>query len=90
MLEDRGLKKLESYKAIKEFSADITQNSKTYVFGVDYQIGDTVTVYDADLQVTVDAVISAFITSKAKGKTSTAISVGYGPPTIYQRLKELM
>ena len=90
MLQDRGLKKLESNKIVQEYSADIVQHPSAYTFGVDYNLGDTVTVYDADLQVTVDAVVSALITTKAQGKNSTSILFGYGPPTIHKKLKEVM
>ena len=60
------------------------------MYGVDYFLGDTITVIDEDLGVIVDAVVVKVTTSKAQGKEETEISFGYGVPTIYERMKVIM
>lgn len=89
-LVDRGVKKLEGNKRSQEFSATIVQHPSAYELGVDYQLGDTVTIVDSDLNVTVDAMVTAVITAISRGRTTTTILFGYGIPTINQKLKELM
>lgn len=90
MLVQRGSEKLTKYNRIQQFEAVIRNNPKSYVYGVDYFLGDTITVIDEDLGVIVDAVVVKVTTSKAQGKEETEISFGYGVPTIYERMKVIM
>lgn len=90
VLQDRGLKKLEQYKAVQEFSAEIAQNPSANKFGVDYDLGDTVTVCDSDLGVVVNAIVSSEVVSFSEGKFGRAIYFGYGIPTIHKIVRGLM
>lgn len=87
MLVQRGSEKLTNFKRVQRFEATIRNNPRSYVYGVDYFIGDTVTVVDEDLGVTIDAVVVKATSSKTQGKEETEISLGYGVPTIYKRMK---
>lgn len=87
MLVQRGSEKLTKFKRVQEFEATIRNNPRSYVYGVDYFLGDTVTVIDEDLGVTVDAVVVKTTSSKTQGKEETEISFGYGVPTIYKRMR---
>lgn len=87
MLVQRGSEKLTKFKKVQEFEATIRNNPRSYVYGVDYFLGDTVTVIDEDLGVTVDAAVVKAISSKTQGKEETEISFGYGVPTIYKRMR---
>jgi hypothetical protein len=87
MLVQRGSEKLTRFKRVQEFEATIRNNPRSYVYGVDFFLGDTVTVIDEDLGVTVDAVVTKVTSSKTQGKEETEISFGYGVPTIYKRMR---
>lgn len=87
MLVQRGSEKLTKFKRVQEFEATIRNNPRSYVYGVDYFLGDTVTVIDEDLGVTVDAVVTKVTSSKTQGEEETEISFGYGVPTIYKRMR---
>ena len=87
MLLQRGSEKLTKYNKTQEFQATIRNNPRSYVYGVDFFLGDTVTVIDEDLGVTVDAVVVKATSSKTQGKGETEISFGYGIPTIYKRMR---
>lgn len=43
MLKSRGIEKLEEFKKVELFDGEIEPNNE-YKYGVDYQLGDTVTI----------------------------------------------
>lgn len=85
----RGIQNFEDYKLIKEFSATMkTFGESALELGKDYFLGDIVTVYDRDLQVSVDAQISAVRDSYGEsGVRSRTITFGFGQPTLVTKLK---
>ena len=86
-LAGRGLEKLAEHQLVRSFSVVVRTRDPTYVYGVDFFLGDTITVSDERLGVTVDAVVQgARRTAGEDGETLT-LTLGYGPPTLGDILK---
>lgn len=87
VLTNRGTEKLAEHQLVKSFSAQVRTYDPTYTLGEDYQLGDTITVTDERLGLTVAAVVQGVErTVSAKGESLT-LTLGFGPPTIYDILK---
>lgn len=88
LLAQEGNEKLNDYKVIESFSAVIrTFGNSSYKYGVDFFLGDTVTVYDARLKVRANAKItSAEYTFRNTGN-ELALTFGYNRLTIMDKLK---
>lgn len=87
LLENRGREKLAENQLVKSFSAVIRTIYPTYTLGEDFQLGDTITVTDDRLGVTVDAVVQAVERSVSADGESMTLTLGYGQPTISDILK---
>lgn len=88
MLEERGLTTLEDYKDIEVFSATIrTRGVTTYTYGVDYFLGDRVTVYDRRLKVKTNALITQVTTTWDEEGKVLDVVFGYEQPTLANKLK---
>lgn len=87
VLTTRGREKLSEHQLVKSFSAVIRTFDPTYVLGEDYQLGDTITVIDDRLGVTVDAVVQGVERAIGEDGESMVLTLGYGQPTIYNILK---
>lgn len=87
VLTARGKEKLAEHQLVRSFSAEIRTYNPTYIYGQDFFLGDTITVTDQRLGVTVDAVVQgAERTVSGQGETLT-LTLGFGPPTLYDILK---
>lgn len=87
VLQARGLEKLSENQLIKSFSAKVRLYNASYQYGVDFYDGDTITVTDERLGITVDAVVrGAEITFDERGET-LILTLGYGVPTTSDILK---
>lgn len=73
---ERGLEMLSQKVNEKTFEFDYNPNSQNAVYGVDFFVGDIITVSDPDLGVTmIDRVVTATTTYSSDGKT---ITIGMG------------
>lgn len=87
VLQARGLEKLAENQLVKSFSAKVRLYNATYQYGVDFFDGDTITVTDERLGVSVDAIVQgAEITWDERGE-SLVLTLGYGVPTTSDILK---
>ena len=71
---------------MKSFSAVVRTLDPTYKLGKDYHLGDTITVTDDRLGITVDAVVQGVMRSVSGDGESMTLTLGYGQPTIYELL----
>ena len=91
MLVERGKTSLEDYKDIESFSATLRTFGVTgYVFGVDFFLGDKVTVYDSRLKVRTNAVVTSVLTTYDEDGERMDITFGYEQPTIANKLRRRM
>lgn len=83
-----GREKLAEYQEVQSFEATIrTDDLVGFVFGKDYFVGDTITVYDSILKVRADVQITAAeYTYQSTGNT-VELTLGYSNLTIMQKLK---
>lgn len=88
VLQNRGLQKLAENQLVKSFAAVIRAAAPTYALGEDFQLGDTITMIDANLGVTVDAVVQGVTHSVSREGEQTEFTFGYGQPTIYDTLRK--
>lgn len=86
-LASRGLEKLAEHQLVRSFSAVVRTRDPTYVYGVDFFLGDTITVSDERLGVTVDAVVQGARRTAGEDGETLALTLGYGPPTLGDILK---
>lgn len=88
MLTERGKTSLEDFKDIETFDATLKSFDVTgYKYGVDYFLGDTVTVYDGKLKVRTNAVVTAVTTTYNENGKTLDVTFGYGQPTLATKLK---
>lgn len=79
----RGLEKIVDNKLIETFESEVEDYN--FKYGVDYNVGDTVTVMNQTLGITLDTpVTSVVITSNADGVTYKP-SLGSGVPSLYRK-----
>lgn len=91
LLSERGKTSLEDYKDIESFSATLRTFGVTgYEYGVDFFLGDKVTVYDARLKVRINAVVTSVMTTYDEDGERLDIVFGYEQPTIANKLKRRM
>lgn len=87
VLNARGKQKLAECQLVQSFSVQVRELDPTYAYGVDYQLGDTITVTDENLGVSVNAVVQRvqrFVSGTEEGLTLT---LGYGQPTLHDILR---
>lgn len=87
LLVNRGQQKLAENQLVRSFSAEVRTYDSTYPYGEDFQLGDTITVTDERLGITVDAVVYGVERSVGAAGESLTLTLGYGQPTIFDKLK---
>lgn len=88
MLTERGKTSLEEYKDIETFSATIRTFGVTgYIYGKDFTLGDTVTVYDSRLKIRTDAIVTAVTRTFDESGEQLDITFGYQQPTLATKLR---
>lgn len=86
-MKQRGLEKLSDFVRTESFESSIRVFSDTqYKFGVDYFVGDTVTMQDTRLGVQVDAVISE-AEEDYDDSYALNLTVGYSNLTVLQKIQ---
>lgn len=86
-LQTRGLERLAQAQLVRSFNATVRTHSPTYEYGVDFFLGDTITVTDERLGVTVDAVVQGVERSVSQQGETLSLILGYSQPTLFDRLK---
>ena len=88
LLVNRGRQKLAANQLVRSFAAEVRTFDPTYPYGEDFQLGDTITVTDERLGITVDAVVQGVERSISADGESLTLMLGYGQPTIFDKLKQ--
>ena len=88
MLQERGKTHLEEYKDIQTFSATVrTFGVTSYEYGVDFFLGDLVTVYDQRLKVRANAIVTTVELEYDNDGQNLQLTFGYQQPTLANKLK---
>lgn len=74
-------------RLVQSFLMSVRTLNPTYEYGVDYQLGDTITAIDERLGITTDAVVQAVMHTVSKDGESLTPTFGYGQPSIFDILK---
>lgn len=83
----RGEEKLNDCQVVQSFDATIRTQKPTYTYGVDFQLGDIITVSDNRLGITCDAVVEGRRCIITKDEENISYIFGYGQPTLTDILK---
>lgn len=86
MLSERGLSKLEDYKSSETFDATLRSYDSSYEYGVDFNLGDIVTVYDGRIRVRVNAIVYSTVLEYSSSGKRRGFTFGYSQPTIQKKL----
>lgn len=87
VLNARGKQKLAECQLVQSFSVQVRELDPTYAYGVDYQLGDTITVTDENLGVSVNAVVQGVQRSVSGTEEGLTLTLGYGQPTLHDILR---
>lgn len=87
LLTNRGQQKLAENQLVRSFATEVRTYDPTYPYGEDFLLGDTITVADERLGITVDAVVTGVERAVSETGEVLALSFGYGQPTIYDKLR---
>ena len=88
MLYKRGQKKLSELQVVETVSGKLNVNNSTFTYGVDYVMGDKVTIVDENIGVQVDAIVTG-IQEKYSTTYSSELIVGYEMPTVSEKIKTI-
>ena len=78
LIKQRANEKAAENTLKDEYSATLSTRNSQYVFGVDYNIGDLVTVEDDELHIRVDAQVIGYTVSEQDNQRIVDIVVAYG------------
>ena len=87
-LKTRGKENLSDHQLVQSFSATVRTLDPTYVYGVDFFLGDTITVTDERLGLSVSALVEGVERSVGKNGEDLILTLGYGLPTLGDRLRK--
>lgn len=87
LLSLRGLEKMAEHQLVESFSAEVRTYNPTYQYGVDFFLGDTITLTDDRLGLTIDAVVRAAEQSASRNGETLTLTFGYSMPTLHSILK---
>ncbi len=87
VLTARGKQKLAECQLVQSFSVQVRELNPTYVCGVDYQLGDTITATDENLGVSINAVVQGVQRSVSGTEEGMTLTLGYAQPTLHKILK---
>lgn len=87
VLATRGAEKLAEARLVQSFNAVVRTHNPAYAYGVDFFLGDTITVTDERLGVTVDAVVYGVERASGREGESLSLILGCSRPTLYERLR---
>lgn len=79
---------LYDYALVKSYGCKIQEHNGTFSFGVDYFLGDKMTIYDEELGIQIDAQLLEYTkTYSAKGESFEPV-FGFSQPTLNRILKQ--
>ncbi len=87
VLKTRGREKMAEHQLVRSFSATVRTYNPTYVLGEDFFLGDTITVTDDQLGITVNAVVQGASRAASSAGEELTLTLGFGPPALYDILK---
>ena len=87
VLKTRGREKMAEHQLVRSFSATVRTYNPTYVLGEDFFLGDTITVTDDRLGITVNAVVQGASRAASSAGEELTLTLGFGQPTLYDILK---
>lgn len=89
LLQQRGLSSLSEYKKVESYEAELrTDRDSAFKYGVDYGLGDTVSIIDKTLGVIIPAKVTAATITFADDGYTIEPTFGFGLPTLYEKLKK--
>jgi len=86
-LKTRGGEKLAEHSINQTIEMTVRSRNATYEYKTDFFLGDTITLVDERLQVSVDAVVTAVQKSVSTRGEQVTFTFGYDVPTVYQKMK---
>lgn len=87
LLTNRGVQKMAEHQLVKSFSTEIRTFNPTYEYGVDFFLGDTITVTDERLGLTVNAVVQAAERTVSRDGETMTLTLGFSMPSLHDILK---
>lgn len=88
MLDTRGKEKLVERQVVETFEAKVRViGDVQYKYGIDYFKGDKVCVYDSDLDILVEVVVSE-VTESFSDRYSLDVTFGFSYPSLFQKIKK--
>ena len=87
-LNTRGQEALADAPLVQSFSASVRTRDATYRYGEDFLLGDTITVTDERLGISVSAVVEGVERSVGRTGEDMVLTLGYGLPTLSDRLRK--
>lgn len=87
-LATRGQEALADAPLVQSFSASVRTRDATYRYGEDFLLGDTITVTDERLGLSVSAVVEGVERSVGRTGEDMVLTLGYGLPTLSDRLRK--
>lgn len=87
MLTQRGNEKLAENDIVQSYECQLRTNGTQYQYGVDFFLGDTVTIIDKVLNVVVDVTVTA-VEEDISDKYEMIFTFGYGYPSLWTKIKQ--
>ena len=86
-LRNRGQEKLAEHKIVQSFNVTVRATDATYNYKTDYFLGDTVTVLDRRLGITVDAIVEGIRTHIDGNGEGLELILGFSQATLADLLR---
>lgn len=90
LLNSRGIEKLSEQIASESFKFTIRPQNTTYKYGVDYFLGDTITVYDEEIGVQANVVVTEIEHEWDGNKFSLTHTFGFKSLKLMDKIKRLI
>lgn len=86
LLEEKGRNTLYEYKPIRTFESDV-DGIANFVYGIDYHMGDKVSVRNDDLDIVLHSRIVSIVEKEDKQGTTLQVSFGSNIPSFLDKVK---
>lgn len=78
LIHQRASEKFNENYITEEYESTLNTNDKRYVYGVDYNLGDWITIIDRDLDIEMDAQVESVTTTVQNNNEIIDIELNYG------------